>query len=318
MKNNELVVTTQINNNLENVNIFDVNIINRWFAFADVTQKSQSTYMAALKQMFKYFATNNIVKPARVDIENWRDELKQTRKPATVALYMTTAKIFFKWLAQEKIYDNIADNVKCRIKTAKTHKKDALSVQQSKDLLAVTNGNSLKAKRDKAIIALMLTCALRTVEVVRSNVEDLRTVNGVLMLFVQGKGRDSKNECVAIPSQVEVLIREYLSARGDYKVDSPLFVATSNRNKGARLQTQTISRLVKSKLRAAGMDSPKLTAHSLRHYAGTQMVLNGSSLQQVQQVLRHVNVSTTMIYLHDVERIKNRAEQSVADVLFSA
>ena len=47
------------------------------------------------------------------------------------------------------------------------------------------------------------------------------------------------------------------------------------------------------------------------------MLLSGKvSLAQVQQVMRHVNINTTMIYAHDLDRLKNYAEDYAAEVLF--
>ena len=74
--------------------------------------------------------------------------------------------------------------------------------------------------------------------------------------------------------------------------------------------------MVKANLRSAGIDSPRLTAHSLRHTAATTMIIAGVALTQVQQVLRHVNINTTMIYNNAVERMKNRAEQIAANAIF--
>ena len=74
--------------------------------------------------------------------------------------------------------------------------------------------------------------------------------------------------------------------------------------------------MIKANLRAAGFDTPRLTAHSLRHTAATAMIIAGVELTQVQQVLRHVSISTTMIYNNAVERMKNQAEQIAANAIF--
>ena len=74
--------------------------------------------------------------------------------------------------------------------------------------------------------------------------------------------------------------------------------------------------MVKANLRGVGMDSKRLTAHSLRHTAATTMIIAGVELTKVQQVLRHVNINTTMIYNNAVERMKNTAEQTAANAIF--
>ena len=293
-------------------------LVERWLKFAAVSEKSIATYKMATRQMFHYFADNEIAQPSRGDLENWRDSLISAGKSAaTVQLYITAAKLFFRFLAQEGIYPNIADHLKSRCKISHEHKKDALTAAQSKELINSIKGNSLKNLRDRAILALMLTAGLRTIEVSRADVEDLRHVNGGCFLYVQGKGRAEKAESVRIAPQVEKLIREYLKARGQIEDTAPLFASTARRNPGARLTTEKIRKMVKAQLRAIGLDSKRLSAHSLRHSAALQMLLNGAELTQVQQVLRHVNINTTMIYNHAVTRGKNMAECLAANAIFN-
>ena len=295
-----------------NTELLTENLIARWLRFAAVSEKSEISYKKALKQLCRYFKENEITAPKREDVENFRDGLIEAGKsPATVSLYLTAAKLFFRWLAMEGFYPNITDNLKGRIKPTPGHKKDALTKSQAKNLLKSVEGNTVKDLRDKAIIGLMLTCGLRTVEVVRADVSDIR--GG--FLFVQGKGRSDKVDRVKLAPQVEVLIKSYLKAR-KAKATEPLFVAISNRCKGKRLDTQTISKLVKAHLRGIGLDSDRLTAHSLRHTAATTMIIAGCAVEDVQMVLRHRSISTTQIYRHDVDRLKNNAELTAANEFF--
>ena len=312
------IVTLENNIGVAKSAVFNESIIGRFIKFAGVAEKSANTYIAALRQMFKYFNENSVVNPARTDLENWRDLLIDGEKSAsTVQLYITSAKLFFRWLAQEEIYKNIADNLKSRVRISHEHKKDALTAKQSKALLKSAKGkNSLKDKRNAAIIGLMLTAGLRTIEISRANVGDIRTTDGATFLYVQGKGRSEKAESVRIAPQVYSLIQSYLKARGKVADTEPLFVSTSNRSKNKRLGTQTIRKTVKALLRGIGLDDSRLTAHSLRHTAATQMILAGVELPKVQMVLRHKNINTTMIYNNAIERMKNDAEVSAANAIF--
>lgn len=301
--------------------IFDNILISRWLKFAAVSEKSIATYKGALKQLFIYFLNNSISKPARMDIENFRDMLIDSGKSAsTVCLYMTACKLFFRFLAQENIYSNVADHVKNRVKISNNHKKDSLSVKQANDLLKSVHGDKLKDLRNKAIISLMLTSGLRSIEICRANVCDIRQIEGRNFLYVQGKGRFEKSECVEVPEKVMKVINIYLKARekaANKKIGrmEPLFVSTARRNKNCRLNTRTIRGLVKDNLRKIGVDSPTVTCHSLRHFAASTMVLKNQSLPNIQMALRHKNLATTMIYLNYFSRIKNRAECAVAEVL---
>ena len=152
-----------------------------------------------------------------------------------------------------------------------------------------------------------------SIEVIRANVGDIDRSFGRTALYVQGKGRDQKAECVMLPKKVELLINNYLNSRNNLQNDSPLFASISHRNFGGRLTTVAVSGIVKKAFRSVGLDSKRLTAHSLRHSAATAMLLAGVDLVKVQQILRHKNVNTTLIYSHHLERLKNHGEDSAAD-----
>lgn len=201
-------------------------------------------------------------------------------------------------------------------KIEKGHKKDYLAANQVKSILTGINRSNLEGLRNYAIMALMITGGLRTIEVARANVEDLAVVGGVSVLYIQGKGRTDKTEFVKINSQVERAIREYLVARGQIKGSEPLFVSCSRRNRGQRLTTRTISSVCKLAMISAGLVSQRLTAHSLRHTAVTLALLAGLALAEVQHFARHSNIATTQIYAHNIDRIKSQCENIIAQCIF--
>lgn len=293
-------------------------IVSEWLKFADVKEKSVATYTRAIRQFLVYLSGKNIRAPTADDVYDWRDKLKAKGKSAaTINLYLTSCKLFFKFLQQKGIYNIDISHVKgCKI--SEEHKKDALTPAQGKAVLNSFDTSSIKGARDKAMVALMMTCGLRTIEVSRANTTDLVTTYGRTALFVQGKGRDQKSECVMLPTQVQKLIENYLELRGDVyrEKNFPLFASLSNENFGGRLSTYSISQVVKKAFKAVGIDSKRLTAHSLRHSAATAMLLAGVDLVKVQQILRHKNVNTTLIYSHHLERLKNHGEDAAADTFF--
>ena len=297
-------------------NIMDISLVDRWLNFIDVAPKSKEAYTKSIKQLFKYFAENNIVQPQRDDIIAFRDELNKTRKPSTVQLYMVATRLFFRWLATENIYNNVADHIKAP-RLDRGHKRDALSLNQASTLIKSIHTENEAGLRDRAIIALCLTAGLRTIEIARANVGDLYENNGRYYLKVQGKGHQDRNDEVLVSSHVYKLIQEYLEKRNNIDDKAPLFSSVSNRNKGKRLTSNSVSRIAKNALRKANINSNRISAHSLRHYCATQALLQGVSLTNVQQTMRHSNINTTMTYIHSIERQKNNAEQVVSDELFA-
>lgn len=298
-------------------NIFGENLIERFAKFAGVSESSRVTYTKSLKQMFRYFAANGISNPTRDNLVEWIDGMKAAQKSAsTINLYLTAAKIFFRWLAQEGIFPNIADHIKSGLKPSHAHKKDALDAEQCAELVACVKGNTIKDLRDRAILSLMVTAGVRTIEVIRANVGDVRFERGKTFLYVTGKGHVEADEKILLSKQTYKAISVYLKARGKVSANEALFVSTSRRNKNSRLQTQTISRLCKQNLRGIGLDSPRLTAHSLRHSVATNLIFAGVELPQVQMVLRHKSLATTMIYAAAWNRYNNDAEQTLSNMIF--
>lgn len=289
----------------------------RFIAYLDTSDKTRQTYTRSLRQMFQYLADNGINRPTREDIVAYRDWLKETgHKPTTVQNYITAAKIFFRWTAQEGLYPNIADHLK-GAKLDRQHKKDYLTTSQVRQILEGIDRTTDQGIRDYAIMTLMVTCGLRDIEVVRANVEDLRTAGAGTVLYIQGKGREEKTERVNVSPKVEKAIRAYLSTRRGVAGTDPLFASMSNNSKGARMTTRSVSGIVKSRMRAAGYDSERLTAHSLRHTAVTLSLLEGKDLQEVQQFARHANITTTMIYNHSLEMSANGCAAAISNAIFA-
>lgn len=290
-------------------------LTDQFIAFVDAAPQSLQTYKTSIKKLTGYLAENNITAPTRADILQYRDYLKAHYKATTVSLHITAARLFFRWTAQNGLYPNIADHIK-GAKLDRNHKKDYLTSKQVKAVMRTATGATITQRRDYAILLVMLVGGLRCIEVVRANIEDISTAGDSAALYIQGKGREEKTEYMKLPALIENAIRDYLNARGETDGRAPLFASESNNSNGGRLTRQSISRLVKQHLRAAGFNSDRLTAHSLRHTCATLNLLNGATIEETQQLLRHKNINTTMIYSHSLERAKNNSENRIAAAIF--
>lgn len=304
---------TTVNNHL----VINENTINNYLSFVDVQGQSALTYTKSIKQLANYLRANGISEPVREDILRFREYLKETgHKNTTIQTYIVAIRLFFKWLQQEGIYPNIADNIKAP-KVSRDHKKDYLTANQVKEILNSIDTDTLQGKRDYALISLLVTCGLRTIEVVRANKEDLQALGENTVLYIQGKGREDKAEYVKVPVQTEKAIREYLLARGKVSGTDPLFASTSNNSKGQRMTTRAIRGIVKNAMVKTGYDSDRLTTHSLRHTAVTLSLLVGKDITEVQEFARHKNIATTMIYNHALDKAKNTCSSAISDAIFN-
>lgn len=311
---NELI-TVQQNTAIVATQTVGAELFTRFIAYLDTAPKTVETYTRALRQLFNYFSLNGISQPQREDIIAFRDELKASgHKPTTVQNYITATKIFFAWTEQEGLYPNIADHLK-GAKLDREHKKDYLTSRQVKEILADIDRSTEQGLRDYAILFLMVTGGLRTIEVSRATIGDIRTAGDNSVLYVQGKGREEKTEYIKLSAPAEQALRAYLRARGETNENAPLFSSTSNNNKGERLTTRSVSGIVKTRLQKAGYDSSRLTAHSLRHTAVTLSLLAGKDIGEVQQFARHANIATTMIYNHALDKAKNGCSEAITNAI---
>lgn len=287
-------------------------MISDFIAFLDVKPRTVDTYRKALKQFFLFLNQNEITQPQRIDIIKYRDTINANHKATTTQSYLNAVKRFFEYCETMGYYPDITKHVK-NVKIDRTnYRKDYLRQGQLREIISLLEEDqSQEGLRNIALFRLAVTCGLRTIEIERANVEDIKLHNGEVVLFVQGKGKDDKRECVKLEPKTLEAIKEYLATRPEIKDNEPLFVSTSNRNLNGRMTTRSIRTVLKNAMVNAGYESDLLTAHSLRHTAATLNLRAGAPIEEVKQFLRHSNISNTLIYTHMLEAEKNQCSTRI-------
>lgn len=276
----------------------------------DIRTNSKNVYRRGLLYFFRWVESTGrtISDLTRADIITFKDSLLATHSNLSVAGYLVALRRFYEWCEGNKLYPNIAKGVKSP-KRKNAYLKEHLRENQIHDLLKHYEGNL----RDFAIVNLLLRTGLRTIEVVRANVEDITFKGGQRILRVWGKGRDDKDTFVVLTDKAYAPIRAYLDTRKSTTLKEPLFISTSNRNLCGRLTTRTISKICKEGLCAIGLDAHEYTAHSLRHTTAVMLLKHGT-LSDVQSVLRHASPVTSQIYTKSIEeelRLANPSEMKL-------
>lgn len=277
---------------------------------------TKETYGRALRLYRTWAESQGRSLGDRATVKAYRAYLEETKSAATLSAYMTAIRSFYTWLEDEKGLPNIARGIKGAGKPGE-FKKAALAPEQAKIVLQHSKdaGDSIENKRDFAIINLLIRTGLRTIEIVRANIEDIKQSGGDTLLYIQGKGRDSKDAFVVLTEATLDPIMEYLQERPTAEPTEPLFVSHGNRNKGGRMTTRSLRRIVKADLKGAGYDRENITTHSLRHTAVTLSLLGGASIQEAQAMARHRNINTTLRYAHNLDRIANAPERKIDKLL---
>ena len=285
-------------------------LVDRFIGAQDIRQSSKLLYRRTLKQYFNWVKNKNYLlsEIARPQLLEYKEELLNSNLSSlTVGSYITSVRRFYEWTEANKYYPNVAKGIKTPIRKQQ-FKKQPLLPEQATALLSYYQN---KALRDYAIINLLLRTGLRTIEVIRVNINDIIFKGSQRVLLIQGKGRDERDNFVILTEKAYQPIAEYLATRGKVNSSEPLFTSTSNNSKGERLTTSTISYIAKEGLKAIGLNEKSFTAHSLRHTTAVNILRGGGSLEQAQMTLRHSNPATTQIYtatLNEERRLQNSGE----------
>jgi integrase/recombinase XerC/integrase/recombinase XerD len=318
MKN--AIVPTEKTQSLEVADLLG-QTVEKFLATLDAKPVTKETYRKALRVFEIWIKDTGYTKPAREHILAYKDYLRdksivdsdgevKTLSPLTVTAYLTALRRFFAFLEAEKLYPNIARDIK-GLKRPKGFLKETLTKDEAIRLLEGIDRKDLNSLRDYAMINLMLRTGLRTIEVSRVLIEDIGRETGETVLRVWGKGRDTKDDFVILTDKAYEPILDYLQARGQTKLSEPIFISHSNRNQAEALTTRSIRRIIKDRLIAVGLKTAKVTAHSLRHTAGTIALLNGADILAVKEMLRHANINTTLVYTHNLNRLSKGAEKFI-------
>jgi len=259
------------------------------------------------------------------DVKRYRHYLMQEKhqKPATVALSLTVIRRFYAAaISQGLVKENPGEGIKPpKDKVDATQRLNYLEEEELRRFLsAVKRDGSLKSLRDRCLLSIMALQGSRTVELHRANIRDLIRSGNNLGLRVEGKG---SIRTIPLRPDIAQVMWQYLEAReisGEtLTLESPLFVAVGNRFGGQRLSRRGIRWIVDEYLKAIDLKAKptqeknlkleqlltqerRLSAHSLRHTAGTLGIRHGGDLRQVQDLLGHSDSKMTALYAHINER----------------
>lgn len=279
----------------------------------DAARDTLKTYRRQVRQFLMWCDRANL-HPAEVtkeDIKRYRHWMVSDRKfkPATVSLKLSVVRRFYQAAADRGL---IPSNPAAGVKPPREKRDPAarityLEKSEVEQLLdAVPNDGTLKSLRDKALLAIMTLEGPRTVELHRANIADVVRQGRNFGIRVEGK---RNIRIVPLTPAIASLLMDYLDARGDNSKPSfPLFIAVGNRAGGQRLSRRGIRTIVDRYLQKTDLKHAPgrtISAHSLRHTAGTLALRSGAELRQVQDLLGHADPRTTCIYAHVADRWEN-------------
>jgi integrase/recombinase XerD len=248
---------------------------------------------------------------SRAHVIAWRNDLKKRQlSPSTIRRRLSALTSIFDYLCEKNsIQINPVHGVERPKESANEGKTPALSSGQAQRLLNAPPADTLKGKRDRAILATLLYHGLRREELCGLRVKDIRMRQGIRHLEIYGKG--DKIRFIPVHPKAAVLVEEYLQEAGHgEEKDSPLFRPLRNNSTGDLEKSispdAVYQHVVLRYAKDAGIHFDGLSPHALRATAATTALEKGSDIAKVQDWLGHANVSTTRLY----DKRQSRPEES--------
>ncbi|MBI4335126.1 MAG: tyrosine recombinase XerC [Candidatus Omnitrophica bacterium] len=214
----------------------------------------------------------------------------------TVARKLASLRSFFKFLYRE---GHVKSNPMLGVSSPKLDKKLPVFLDENEvaKLLEAPDERGVPGLRDKAILETIYSSGLRISELVGLNIDNVDFIGGVLKIF--GKGR--KERLVPVGDRALKCIRLYLEKRGASGVDKKAVFLNKS---GTRLTDRSVRRILEKYIHIASLRED-ISPHTLRHSFATHLLNRGADLRSVQELLGHMNLSTTQIYTHVTsERLK--------------
>jgi len=245
------------------------------------SEKSLKYYESTVNHML-----SNVAKPIREintdDLRCYLADYQKSRSSSKVTIdnMRRIFSSFFGWLEDE---DYILKSPVRRIHKIKTDKtiKETLS-DEGLELLR----DACEEIRDLAMIDLLSSTGMRVGELVHLNREDINFHERECVVF----GKGSSERVVYFDARTKIHLLNYLNTRVD--VNPALFVSLAMPNERLMIGG------VETRLREIGKraDLHKVHPHKFRRTLATRAIDKGMPIEQVQRLLGHVKIDTTMHY----------------------
>lgn len=216
----------------------------------------------------------------------------------TIARKLASLRSLFRFLFREGY---IKKNPITAISTPKLDKKLPVFLNTAKidKLLSAPSDKDLSGLRDRALLETLYSSGLRVSELVGLDIDDVDFISGVIKVL----GKGSKERIVPIGEPALAAITKYMEKRGEEKVKDNKAVFLNTRE--TRITDRSVRRILDTHVKACSM-AEKISPHSLRHSFATHLLDRGADLRSVQELLGHMNLSTTQIYTHvTMDRLKS-------------
>jgi len=260
------------------------------------SENTLAAYRNDLSQ-FKKFLSRHVSDWGEVDrnlIINYILHMKEREyASSTVARKVAAIKSFFHHLVATAV---ISDDPTATLDSPKVKKRlpHTVSDAEAESLLAEpTKSSTPKALRDCALLELLYATGMRVTEAVSLDVDDVNLPSATVRVR---RGEESGGRVLPLYDRASTALELYLLKGRLPLARDPEEPALFLNHRGQRLTRQGLWLIIKAYVDKSGIDS-EVTPHTLRHSFAIRKLREGVSLQEIQKLLGHANISTTQIYL---------------------
>jgi len=257
-----------------------------------LAKNSVESYERDLTKLKNWSDKNDydLIRLTRRDLREWLIDLAGKKLSENSKRRMISAlRGFYKFLLFDgHIAKNPAENLETPQKGF--YLPNFLNQTDIGNLLTVPDTSTEIGLRDRTILEVMYACGLRVSETVDLKMSDIDVDAGILTC----KGKGSKTRKVPVGKSAIEWVKKYLvvrRAKENIELNN-MFVSFS----GKPINRQIIFNFTKEYAEKIGLQN--VSPHTLRHSFATHLIQNSADIRSVQQMLGHVDISTTQIYTH--------------------
>ena len=244
-------------------------------------------YRGDIEEFLKFLVKTPLKNTDYLTLRRYLAQLRENNfRPRTMARKLSSLRSYFKFLQREGI---LSENPAALLMSPKLDKvlPKFLSEGEVVKFIEAPNVKDISGRRDRAILETLYSTGIRVGELVGLNVDHVDMIGNIAK--VAGKGK--KERLVPIGDKALDAIKDYLENR-QHRAPA-LFLNRS----GGRLTDRSIRNIVNKHIKTASLNQ-NISPHVLRHSFATHLLNRGADLRSVQELLGHVNLSTTQIYTH--------------------
>ncbi len=263
----------------------------------NLAKNTQAAYLEDLGDFWQFLDSLNISAPGDVDhhtLTNYARFLKKRNMAETsVARHFSSLRAYYKFLVME---GHLSEDPTQFLDSPKlpTSLPKILNFEDIELLLDTIDIKTSLGLRDRAMFELMYAAGMRVSEICNMTMEQILIDEDLILI----RGKGNKERIVPLGGEAKKWLIEYIkhgrpSLEKGYFNEGILFL----NNKGKQLQRKGIWFILKKLAEKAELHKP-VSPHTFRHSFATHLLEGGADLRIVQEMLGHVDISTTQIYTH--------------------